>query len=394
MAVTTSSGVDLPGIVAPSSRGLKLAVIAGTRPEIIKVAPVISAIDSRFGAGSALIIDTGQHYDHAMSGQFWSELGLPRPQVQLAGGGLSRAACIGYLTTSLGHLLSDHRPDALIVQGDTNSTLAGALAANAEGIKLVHVEAGLRSHDRSMPEEHNRIVIDHLADLCCAATSANETNLVAENISIDRIAVTGNTIVESVERQLPTLSVRVRTIGRFGLEVERYVLATIHRPENTDDPAALQTILRSLDGLAQRIPVLLALHPRTRAAIEGIGATDLLRRLIVTGPLSAREFLSLVAHAALIVSDSGGVAEEVTVLKRPLIVVRRSTERPESIDAGFALLVSPEAIDATSRAALDSNDSLLSRLRSTPSPYGDGDASRRIVALTSRLISDREATGV
>jgi UDP-N-acetylglucosamine 2-epimerase (non-hydrolysing) len=377
-----------------AARAYRFAVVAGTRPEIIKVAPVIRAIESRFGAGSALVIDTGQHYDHNLSGRFWAELGIARPTVQLAGGALSRSACVGYLTTTLGHLLAEHRPDAVIVQGDTNSTLAGALAANSSDIALVHVEAGLRSHDRSMPEEHNRILTDHLSDLCCAATPANAANLAAENIPWDRIEETGNTIVESVERQLPRLGVRVRTVGQYGLEVERYVLATIHRPENTDNPAALRAILGGLQGLAHQLPVLVALHPRTRTAVKRLGATDLLEGLVVTEPLGAAEFLSLAAHAALIVSDSGGVAEEVTVLKRPLVMVRRSTERTESVDAGFARLVGHHEVEAAGRAALQHHDSLLARLRSTPSPYGDGTASRRIVALTMNLVSSRDGAHV
>jgi UDP-N-acetylglucosamine 2-epimerase (non-hydrolysing) len=374
--------------------GPRLAVVAGTRPEIIKVAPIIGEIQSRFGPAGAVVIDTGQHYDHAMSGRFWAELGLSTPQVTLSGGGRTRAGCIGHLTAAVGEILADARPDAVIVQGDTNSTLAGALAANAEGIALVHVEAGLRSHDRAMPEEHNRIVVDHLADLCCAATQANATNLAGEAIPPDRIAVTGNTIVESVERQLATLSVRVRTVSQFGLEVERYILATIHRPENTDDPTTLRTILGALDQLATRMPVLLALHPRTRAAIDRLDLGDLTSRLITTGPLGAREFLCLAAHAGLVVSDSGGIAEEVTVLKRPLVMVRRSTERPEAVDAGFARLVGPENIEPISRAALDQHAALLTRLRTTPSPFGDGNASKRIVALTSQLVATRTATRV
>jgi UDP-N-acetylglucosamine 2-epimerase (non-hydrolysing) len=168
---------------------------------------------------------------------------------------------------------------------------------------------------------------------------------------------------------------------------DRYVLATIHRPENTDDSATLRQILEALSGLVERVPVLVALHPRTRDAIARVGAASLLSRLIVTGPLDAGTFLSLAAHAAVIVSDSGGLAEEVTVLKRPLVIVRHSTERAESIRAGFAILVRPDQIEQAAASALESGDALLGRLSVTPSPYGDGSASKRIAALTEVLIT-------
>jgi UDP-N-acetylglucosamine 2-epimerase (non-hydrolysing) len=362
-------------------------VVAGTRPEIIKVAPVIEAVDAALGAGTALIIDTGQHYDHAMSGRFWTELGVRPPDVGLRGGGLSRAGCIGYLTAALGEVFEQAGPAAVIVQGDTNSTLAGGLAANASGIPLVHVEAGLRSRDRAMPEEHNRIAVDHLADLCCAATAANAANLEAEGVDPARVSVTGNTIVEAVDRQLPLRIVRLGVLADHRVEPDRFILATIHRPENTNGPDALRAVLGELDQVARRWPVLLALHPRTRLAVERAGARALLERLTVTEPLGSRQFLSLAAHAAVIVSDSGGVAEEATVLKRPLVVVRRSTERPEAIDAGFAQLVNPHEIEQATALLVATQRSTLHRLAITPSPYGDGTASTQIAALTSGLVS-------
>lgn len=376
----------------PSWHG-RIAVVAGTRPEIIKLAPVIGQIERRFSPGRAMVVDTGQHYDQAMSGQFWRELGC-FPEVRLQGGGMSRAGCIGSLTVALGGLLAGMRPDAVVVQGDTNSTLAGALAANAEGIPLVHVEAGLRSHDRAMPEEHNRVVVDHLADLCCAPTPANAANLLAEQIPEDRITVTGNTAVEAVLRQLPPQAAREQTLMRFGLEPDRFILATIHRPENTDDPDALAAILLSFDLLARRVPVVLPLHPRTAQAVERTGLSPLLEHLHVVAPLGSSEFLSLAAHALVIVSDSGGLAEEVTVLKRPLVVVRRSTERAEAIEAGFARLARPAEVANTVEPMLERPRSLLSELAGIPSPFGDGTASARIVDAIALLIEEKSPARV
>jgi UDP-N-acetylglucosamine 2-epimerase (non-hydrolysing) len=380
-------------VASPRHRG-RIAIVAGTRPEIIKLAPVVAEIERRFSRGAPLVIDTGQHYDAAMSGQFWSELGPGYPEVRLQGGGMSRAGCVGSLTAALGGLFSGMRPSAVVVQGDTNSTLAGAIAANAEGIPLVHVEAGLRSHDRAMPEEHNRVMVDHLADLCCAPTLANAANLLAEQIDDERIAVTGNTVIEAVRRQLPNEAARRRVLETFDLEPDRFLLATIHRPENTDDPDALAAVLMSLELSARHLPVVLPLHPRTAQAIERHGLGALLERLRVVLPLGSSDFLSLAAHALVIVSDSGGLAEEVTVLKRPLVVVRQSTERAEAIEAGFARLAAPREVAATVESILQEHRSLLTRLASTPSPFGDETAARRITDRIAELMREKSSARV
>ncbi|HEX3333253.1 MAG TPA: UDP-N-acetylglucosamine 2-epimerase (non-hydrolyzing), partial [Acidimicrobiales bacterium] len=380
--------------VASSRPRGRIAVVAGTRPEIIKLAPVVAELERRFSRGRVLVIDTGQHYDQAMSGQFWGELGPGHPDVRLQGGGMSRAGCIGSLTAALGGLFSSTRPSAVVVQGDTNSTLAGALAANAEGIPLVHVEAGLRSYDRAMPEEHNRVMVDHLADLCCAPTLANATNLLAEQIPEHHVSVTGNTVIEAVQRQLPAPAARRRVLETFGLEADRFLLATVHRPENTDDPEALAAILMSLDLSTRRLPVVLPLHPRTALAVERSGLSGLLQHLVVLPPLGSSDFLALAAHALVIVSDSGGLAEEVTVLKRPLVVVRRSTERAEAVEAGFARMAAPTAVAATVDSMLQEHRSLLDRLAHTASPFGDGTASTRITDRIAALVTEKSAVRV
>jgi len=370
------------------SGGRRIAVVVGTRPEIVKMAPVIREIERLFGPGAALVVNTGQHYDESMSGQVWSELALPAPTVRLDAGGRTRADCIGYLCTELGRVFGDVRPAAVLVQGDTNTTMAGALAANAESIPLVHVEAGLRSHDRAMPEEHNRVVVDQLADLCCAATPANRRNLLDEGIPAHRVVLTGSTIVEAVHSQLPSSAHRERTLDEHSVVSGRYLLATIHRPENTDDPTRLRTILASLATVSDEsgMPVVFPVHPRTRAAAKKSDCEDLLTRLGPSEPIGVWAFLALAMHAAVLVSDSGGIAEEVTVLKRPLVVVRRSTERRESVEAGFARMVAPEGITAAVRGMLDGLRALLLRLEHTDSPYGDGRASVRIVSATRDLI--------
>ncbi|MEV5674833.1 MULTISPECIES: non-hydrolyzing UDP-N-acetylglucosamine 2-epimerase [unclassified Streptomyces] len=359
-----------------------VAVVLGTRPELVKLAPVIHRLGS-----SARLIHTGQHGDEAMSGRFVAELGLPAPELLRSVGGTPRAVQIGRSLEQLDALFGEHPPAAVVVQGDTNATLAGALAANARSIPLVHVEAGLRSNDPAMPEEHNRVLVDSIADVLCAATPENRANLLAEGIDPARITLTGNTVVEAVRRHLPPAERRGALLAHHGLEPDHYILATLHRPENTDDTATLRTVLAELAALAtDGLPVLLPLHPRTRARIEEAELGGLLDGITVLAPLGYGEFLALARHTALLISDSGGVQEECTVLGRPLIVVRRSTERPESM-AHFAHLVSPgPQIGRLARHRLAQGAPGLRLLERTPSPYGDGLAAQRIAALITGLV--------
>ncbi len=358
-----------------------VAVVLGTRPELVKLADLI-----RLLGPAAHVVHTGQHYDRELSSQFLSELGIPEPTCLTGVGGQSRATQIATALAQLDELFAGRPPLAVVVQGDTNAALAGALAANARGLPLLHVEAGLRSRDRNMPEEHNRVLIDQLADVLCAATPGNRANLLAEGADPRRITLTGNTVVEVVRRHLPDAEHRAALLGSYGVIADGYVLATVHRPENTDDPVALRAILTELDALAaDGTPVLLPLHPRTRARAEAAGLLPLLDRLRVTRPLGYAPFLALARHAALLISDSGGVQEEVTVLGRPLVVVRASTERPEAM-TDFADLVAPgPEVGRAARARLAHGALERERLAALPSPFGDGTASLRIAGLLGEL---------
>lgn len=341
-----------------------IAVVLGTRPEIIKLAHIILLLDE-----AAFVVHTGQHYDPNLSEVFFRDLGLPTPDLFLEIGGISRGEQIGSATTSLDRFLAEHQPRAVVVQGDTNSVAAGALAANSRGVFLCHIEAGLRSQDRKMPEEHNRVITDHLSDLCCAPTDTAVANLAAEGIAGSRVALTGNTVVEAVQGLLPTN--RGEILERYGVEAGEFVLATFHRPENVDDPDRYAVILNELAGLP--LPVLLPLHPRSVARAESFGLGTLLEKLRVTEPIGYRQFLALEAECALMVSDSGGIAEEASVVKRPLVVVRNSTERPEVMGT-FAVLVPPgPALGEESRRLLEAG---WSHLAEVPSPYGTGSASQ------------------
>ncbi|MFI1931507.1 non-hydrolyzing UDP-N-acetylglucosamine 2-epimerase [Streptomyces sp. NPDC020330] len=358
-----------------------VAVVLGTRPELVKLAELI-----RLLGPAARVVHTGQHYDEALSGAFLDELGLPEPEFLSGVGGQSRAVQVAAALAALDERFAARPPRAVVVQGDTNAALAGALVANARSIPLIHVEAGLRSHDRAMPEEHNRVLIDRLADVLCAATPENRASLLAEGVSDARIAVTGNTVVEAVRDNLPPRQERAQLLSSLGLEADGYVVATLHRPENTDDPAALNAVLCELAAISRTMRVILPLHPRTRARIEDAGLWPLLDGLTVIDPTAYGTFLALARHAALLVSDSGGVQEETTVLGRPLVVVRRSTERPEAF-ADFADLVEPgPGIGVAVRRRLAEGPRELRRLAALPSPYGDGTASHRIAELITQVI--------
>lgn len=356
-----------------------IMVVLGTRPEIVKLAHITRILGDR-----GVVIHTGQHYDPGLSGSFFEQLSLPEPEEYLEIGGEPRGRQIGLAVTALDSIFADREPAAVVVQGDTNTVLAAALAANAREIPLVHVEAGLRSDDRRMPEEHNRVVTDHLADLLLAPTENSRARLLAEGIPNERIVVTGNTVVEAVAELLPDEEERRALADSFGVVPGRFVLSTFHRPENVDDPQILATILTQLAALP--FPVLLPLHPRTVARVAAAGLGDLLDQIRVVEPIGYREFLGLSAESAFLVSDSGGVQEEVSVYKRPVLVVRRSTERPEVIGT-FAELVEPGPDIARVASEWTADlDGLHRRLAATPSPYGDGSASQRSVDAMVRLI--------
>lgn len=354
---------------------MQVAVVVGTRAEIIKLCPVVRELGNR-----AILIHSGQHYDSLMAGSFFEEFGIGAPNFILEGvGGEDRTRQIASIMRQLSEIFSQERYGAVLVQGDTNTASAAAQAGNYAGIPVVHVEAGLRSHDRAMPEELNRRVVGVLANIHCAATAVNVDNLLAEEVPAERIILTGNTIVEATtwslsrpERDLP-VDHQLLSTG---------ILATIHRPENTDSPEALRRIVEALIGLDA--PAFLIAHPRTRAALARYGLLDIAEDgLILLPPVSHRQMLSMMEISRLIVTDSGGLQEECTVVKTPLIVVRRSTERPESITAGFSQLVTPDQdLAGALRSALHSP--VLS-LAGRPSPYGDGRASARIARIAINL---------
>jgi UDP-N-acetylglucosamine 2-epimerase (non-hydrolysing) len=366
--------------MTPDESNSQIAVVAGTRPEIVKLAPIV-----RLLGDNAFLIHTRQHEDEELSGVFLAAARISHARALSGICRQPRHVQMGRMIEQLGDLLGQLRPAAVIVQGDTNTASAGAQAASYAGVPVIHVEAGLRSFDRAMPEEINRCVTGVLADLHCAPTPQAAANLRAEGVPAARIAVTGNTIVEATTQMRPAPQEARRIAASLGAEPDGYVLATVHRPENTDDPSRLEVILSELAKIG--LPVLLPLHPRTLAAAGRHGLTAALDRLQVIPPADHRTFLGLASLARLLVSDSGGVQEECTVLKRPLIVVRNSTERPESIAAGFAHLVTPGPAIGDLGRMLIADRGLGARLAAIPCPFGDGRASERIAELARQFLA-------
>jgi UDP-N-acetylglucosamine 2-epimerase (non-hydrolysing) len=367
--------------------GTRVALVVGTRPDLVTLAPVARALGDR-----AVVVHSGEHTDATLVDRVAADVGMPVPEVVLRVGGAPgapapRGRVIGEATAGLHHALAPLGCAGVVVGGDTATALAGALAANSLGLPLVHVEAGLRSFDRHAPEEHHRGLVDRLADACCAPTALAAHNLVAERIPAERVVVTGSTVVDAVLAGLPDPGSVAQVLAERDLTPDGYVLATIHRPETVGDPRVLAAVLQALAELP--LPVVLALHPRTRAAVGAAGLGDLLAPLRVVHPLGHRNFLALLSGCAVAVSDSGLVQTEVSVLKRPLVVVRRSTERPE-VQGAFTALVEPgrTAIQAVGTVLADLH-ARLRLLHALPSPYGAGDAAPRVVAVVDRLLAGR-----
>ena len=346
-----------------------VAHVVGARPNFMKAAPVILALAAR-GVGQQLI-HTGQHYDAALSDVFFRDLGLPEPDVNLGVGSGSQAGQTAALLVALEPVFERPRPALIVVYGDVNSTLAASLVAAKLGLPVAHVEAGLRSFDDSMPEEINRRVTDLLSTLLFSTSPEALDNLRAMGIAPGAMHFVGNPMIDTLLANLERFDPSAGR-ARFALP-ERYAVATLHRPSNVDDPAQAGRAVAMLRGVAARLPVVLPLHPRGRAVLESAGLRSV-AGLQVVEPLGYVDFLSLVRGAAVVVTDSGGIQEETTVLGVPCLTVRPNTERPITISHGTNRLVEPEAVPAAVDRILTGD---FDRPAASP-PLWDGRAGERI----------------
>jgi len=354
-------------------------VVVGTRPEIIKMAPVIRALKK--ARIPLTFVHCGQHYDHNMAQQFIEELELPPPDYGYKVKVSSPAEQTARIITYVDKLLKKTMPSLVLVEGDTNSVLAAALAANKRGIPVGHVEAGLRSNDLRMPEEHNRRLTDHLSAYLFAPTERAEANLKSESVW-GKIYVTGNTVIDAVIQHLPVAEKKSDILKK--IRFQKFALATAHRAENVDNLAVLKNFMEAFEEAP--LPVVYPMHPRTKKRLRQnklLAQTKKLRNVQILPPLGYLDFLVLMRQSELIITDSGGIQEEATApgIRKPVLVARLSTERPEAVEAGFARIVGTEKneILAAIQTALTTRKELPAC-----SPFGDGNAAERIVEIIKR----------
>ncbi len=353
---------------------MKIAIVLGTRPEIIKMAPIIRACINN--KADYFILHTGQHYTYKLDRIFFEQLQLPEARYNLDVGSGTHGEQTGKILTGVEKILKQEQADIVLVEGDTNSVFAGALAACKMGIRVGHVEAGLRSYDRSMPEEINRVLADHCADLLFAPTRRAVETLLGEGIKRENIHLTGNTIVDSIQQNLSLARSRTNIHAGLSITPGKYFLVTLHRQENVDDRERFQSILEGLKRLADTysMPVVYPVHPRSRKMmsqfnLEANGVT-------LIEPVDFLEFLVLESDARLILTDSGGVQEESCILNVPCVTLRDNTERPETVEIGANIVAG-----ATPVSIVDCARTMLSRDTKWANPFGEGNTGEKIIKI-------------
>lgn len=358
----------------------KIVHVVGARPNFMKIAPIMAAIRAD-GRVRQVLVNTGQHYDENMAGGFFTDLGMPRPDCDLGVGSGSHAVQTARVMMGFETVCLEERPDLVVVVGDVNSTMAAALVAAKLVIPVAHVEAGLRSYDHTMPEEVNRLVADRLSDLLFTPSTDADETLRREGVPDERIHFVGNVMIDTLMQHLPMARLE-RVADRIHVSEGAYAVLTLHRPSNVDDPATLRGILTAVREIARELPVVFPVHPRTRARLAETDAPAM-AGLILTDPLGYIDFLSLTAHARIVLTDSGGLQEETTALGIPCLTLRTNTERPVTITHGTNRLVGiePAAILDGYRAAL------AGPVSTARPPLWDGQAAGRIVDVLHRYLA-------
>ncbi len=359
---------------------IKVISVVGARPNFMKVAPLVAAMRRYPERFLPLVVHTGQHYDAKMSDLFFRDLELPTPDVYLGVGSASHAAQTASVMERFEPVVTRERPDWVLVVGDVNSTLACALVCVKLGIKVGHVEAGLRSRDRTMPEEINRLLTDQISDLLFTPSADADENLRHEGIPEERIRFVGNIMIDSLHKHLE----RAKLSGikeQLGLKEKEYAVLTLHRPSNVDDPKVFHRILEALESIVAKVPMVFPVHPRTRKMISEFALGERIARsgeLRLIEPVGYLDFLALYSGARLVLTDSGGIQEETTVLGIPCLTLRENTERPITVEMGTNTIVGsdPQKITTHALAALNGT----SRKNSRVPPLWDGHTADRILA--------------
>lgn len=358
---------------------LKVINVVGARPNFMKVAPIVEAMKRREREFTSLVVHTGQHYDAAMSDRFFRDLDLPQPDIHLGVGSSSHAAQTAAIMERFEPVVLREQPDWVLVVGDVNSTLACALVCVKLGVKVAHVEAGLRSRDRTMPEEINRLLTDQIADLLFTPSADADENLLAEGIPRERIRLVGNIMIDSLYKHL-NRSRQSSIKTQLGLTDCDYAVLTLHRPANVDEPAVFERILDALEKISEQVPVVFPIHPRTRKTVAELDLHErvaAMKGLRLIDPLGYLDFLNLYSGALLVLTDSGGIQEETSVLGIPCLTLRENTERPITVTMGTNRIVGsdPARIVATAFTAL--NETVR---RPVSIPLWDGHTAERILA--------------
>jgi len=370
--------------------------VAGARPNFMKIAPLMAAFGERPEI-TPLLVHTGQHYDRVMSDLFFRELGIPEPDINLGVGSASHAVQTAEIMKSFEPIVVEEKPDAVLVVGDVNSTIACGLVAVKLGVKLIHVEAGLRSFDRTMPEEINRLLTDSISDLLFCSEPSGVENLRREGVAEEKIHLVGNVMIDTLLRNRDKAEAST-ILDTLHLNSGRpYAVVTLHRPSNVDDPVMLGRIMTVLDEISREMPVVFPVHPRTRARLNGVRSLklaflenepdpvaenanfkDLTPGLMLIDPLGYLDFLKLMAHARIVLTDSGGIQEETTILGTPCLTLRENTERPITVEMGTNRLVGsePERIMRAYREVVGGE-----MMSGGPPPLWDGQAAQRIAAV-------------
>ena len=357
---------------------MKIMAVVGARPNFMKIAPIMWEIQRRGGI-EAYLVHTGQHYDEKMSDLFFRELRIPRPNVDLEVGSGSHAVQTAEVMKRVEPVVAAQKPDALVVVGDVNSTIACALTAVKMGVRVAHVEAGLRSFDRTMPEEINRICTDAISDWLFVSERSGVDNLRKEGVDEKKIHFVGNVMIDTLLASRDRVE-QSAILSDLKLAPKSYAVVTLHRPSNVDRPEVFSRLMGALEGLQRRMPIVFPVHPRTRKAL-GDGVAARMPHLKLVEPLGYFDFMKLVAHSRLVLTDSGGIQEETTVLGVPCLTLRENTERPATVSDGTNVLVGsdPVAVEAAWRGALEET----SRSGRVPELW-DGKTAVRIVEVLVR----------
>jgi len=358
---------------------LKILIVAGARPNFMKIAPLVRVMNDDPDV-QPLLVHTGQHYDERMSDLFFNQLGIPEPDVNLEVGSASHTVQTAKIMTAFEPVLKAEEPDAVMVVGDVNSTIACGLVAVKEGVSLVHVEAGLRSGDRSMPEEINRVLTDAISDLLFCTEQSGVDNLLREGVSEHRVHLVGNVMIDTLLSNMERAK-ESSALEDHGLKDGEFAVLTLHRPSNVDNRSVFSGLLDALEIIQADMPIIFPVHPRTRKQLSNLGLDERVRSLPgirLVDPLGYLDFLRLTSSARVVLTDSGGVQEETTVMRVPCLTLRENTERPATVNSGSNQIVgmSPEAIVAAYRIALN-----MDRPGLQVPPLWDGKAASRIVEI-------------